>query len=172
MRIKQLFILTGVLIGVLGIAATWSAMWMNGRRADAAYISGDLQRSMALAEQITQLKAQPTIALAEDMGIRELDPKIETALKAAGLPRRPTIEGIFPQAAYALGGLPYQIKPTGVSIRNVSLGQLLAFLYYLTDRTGLNVRDLRLRAARSGDATRWDAEATITYLIYSPSDDR
>jgi len=51
-----------------------------------------------------------------------------------------------------------------------TLGQLAAFLFHLTDGSGLSVRDLRLSIPRAADASSlWDAEATLTYLIYAPS---
>jgi hypothetical protein len=171
-RTRQLFIFAGVLVGLLLIASLWSANWMNGQRTAARNAAEDLQASAALAEQIESLMAEPKIAAAdESRGVQELDPKIGRALQAAGLPRRPTIERIFPQSAREVGDVPYQIKPTAVSIRSVTLAQLAAFLYHLTDGTGLNVRDLQMRAARSGNAQQWDAEATLTYLIYAPSDE-
>lgn len=170
-RSRQLLIGVGLLVGILLIAALWSANWMTSQQVEARYATEDLQASVALAERIESLMTEPKIAAAdESRGIQELDPKIGRALQAAGLPRRPTIEGIFPQAARDVGDVPYQIKPTAVSIRSVTLAQLATFLYHLTDGTGLNVRDLRMRAARSGDAQQWDAEATLTYLIYAPSD--
>jgi hypothetical protein len=167
---KRWFIGVGVLTGLLLLTALWSVSWMLAQRAEAQHAAADLQATSTLAAQITGLKAEPKIAAADEArGIQQLDPKIELALKAAGLPRRPTIDGIFPQAAREVGDLPYQVKPTAVSIRRVSLGQLAKFLYYLSDDTGLNVRDLRMRTARSGDARQWDAEVVLTYLIYVPS---
>lgn len=171
-RIRQLFIAAGVLVGLLLIAALWSANWMSGQQTRARQAAEDLQASAALVEQIESLMGEPKIAAAdESRGIQELDPKIGRALQAAGLPRRPTIESIFPQAAREVGNAPYRIKPTAVSIRSVTLAQLATFLYHLSDGTGLNVRDLRMRAARSGNAQQWDAQATLTYLIYAPSDE-
>jgi len=169
---RQFVIAIGVTV-ILALTALWSVASMFSQRTAARYAAEDLAASQQLADRIASLKQQPTIAAAEDMGIRELDPKIETALQAAGLPRRPTIEGIFPQSTRPLGDVPYQIKPTSVSIRSVTLAQLATFLYHLSDGSGLVVRDLRLRSPRAATAGQlWDAEATLTYLIYAPTDTR
>lgn len=170
---RRQFIFAGLLLTVLAVAALWSVASMFSAARAARYAAEDLRDSRELAVRITSLKQEPTIAAAEDRGIQELDPKIESALRAAGLPRRPTIEGIYPAAARPLGDVPYQVKPTSLSIRRVTLAQLATFLYHLSDGTGLNVRDLRLRRPRTGaDDRQWDAEAALTYLIYAPNEPR
>jgi hypothetical protein len=68
-----------------------------------------------------------------------------------------------------VGDTPYLQKPTTLELQGVSLTQLASFLYHLTSEPGLVVRDLRIRSPRRDDVgSQWNAEATLTYLIYSP----
>jgi len=51
----------------------------------------------------------------------------------------------------------------------VSLKQVATFLYALTDGSGLRVQELRLRSPHGDVAPDvWDAETTVTYLMYAP----
>jgi hypothetical protein len=171
-RYQVVLIVGGLIIGVLLVAAVSGLWWMYDQKADAHRAARALAQSDALAEVIEKLKARPTIAAAdEQMGVQSLDPMIAKALQAANLPRRPTIAGITPEASRRLGKSPYNVKPTTVSIRNVNLAQLTVFLYHLSNGTGLNVRDLQIRPTQARDSQNWDAQATLTYLIYAPADE-
>lgn len=165
---KRQFILVSVMLAMLVIAAAWSIHWMLGQREVATLAADDLAACQSLAREIRQLRQKPSIAAASEIGGQELGARIEEASRLAQL--SPTVlEGVFPQASRRLGDSPYLHKPTALALRGVSTMQLVTFLYHLTDHGGLSVHDLRLRTPR-GDSTGklWDAEATVTCLVYSP----
>ena len=77
---------------------------------------------------------------------------------------------IWPEPARRVGDTAYKQKPTQVILHKLTLQQLIRFLHTLTGPdTGLHVASLRLTTPRGHDTTNiWNAETTITYLIYAP----
>lgn len=141
---------------------------MLDRRAGAQIAANELVQCNELAKAITSLRDQPSVVSNEEMGVRQLGERIKAATEHADFDGA-ALEGIFPQAARRVGNTPYLSKPTSLSLRGVSLAQLAAFLLHVSDGSGLTVRDIRLRAPRSEATTHlWDAELTLSYLIYSP----
>lgn len=167
-HIRQL-VLASVMVVLLAAAATWGTHWMMGQRNRARAASDDLTRCRDLARDIRVLRDKPAVASAEAMGIKELGRRIEAACSQAGF-EGAALEGVFPQSARRLGDSPYLVKPTALALRGVTLPQLVTFLHHLTGGSGLSVRDVRLQTPH-GDAppTAWDAEATVTYLMYAPA---
>ncbi len=165
---RRLAVLLGLMVTTLAVVALWNVRWMAEQRRAARFAMADLRACEQLADRIASLRLEPIVAASQDMGIQELGERIEQAQQRARM-TGPALEGVFPQAARRVGDTPYMVKPTALSLRGVTLTQLCTFLYHLTHESGLNVRDLRLRSPR-GDvsADQWDAEATLTYLIYSP----
>jgi hypothetical protein len=141
---------------------------MLGQRSRARTAADDLARCKALADAIRTLRDKPAVASAEAMGIQELGQRIEAACRRAGF-QGPVLEGVYPQSARRVGDSPYLVKPTALALRGVTLPQVVAFLEHLTSGTGLSVRDVRLQTPHGdADHTVWDAEATVTYLMYAP----
>ncbi|WP_428388009.1 hypothetical protein [Mucisphaera sp.] len=164
------FVQVGLGVGllVLLVATLWSVWWMAGQRAAALRESSSLARSLVLVDRIAALRAEPAIASAEDVGVQALGVQVESAMSAAGIEAR-RLEGIFPQASRRLTGLPYEMKPTMLSLRGVELRRLMVFLDRLRRQPGLNVRELDLTAARGeGASGLWDFQTTLTYLIFAP----
>ena len=77
---------------------------------------------------------------------------------------------IGPQPPRRLADSVYLEKPTQVSVRQLTLQQLITFLHDLSDdSSNLWVPSLRIRSSQVATvAGRWDAEMTVSYLIYSP----
>jgi len=170
-------ILIGVMVAMFTIAALWNANWMFRQRALAQRASVDLAESQQLAAAIASLREQPAVASDEVMGVQALGTKIVAASQRArlniGEDDQAVSEFIYPQPPRRMGDSPYMIKPTALTLREISLEQLVTFLYHLTDEAGLSVRDLRLRTPHSATSEHlWDAEATLTYLIYTPPESR
>lgn len=169
-NIKRQVMLVGVMLAMLTVATAWSVQVMLADRAAANGAAADLAECRQLATSIEALRHKPRIAAAEDIGAVMLGQRITTASQQAQLPQQ-ALDGIFPQSARRMGNSPYAQKPTTLVLRDVTLAQLVKFLYHLTEgESGLTVRDLRLRAPRgeTAGAEQWDAEATITCLIYQP----
>jgi len=162
-------VLVGVMLIMLALAAGWSMNRMFTARAAAAAAAADREAAKRMAEAMVDLRDQPAVAATRAMGERQLLQRLAEAAGKAGLPGD-VIEGTFPQSARRVGDAPYRRKPTAISLRPMPLDQLTAFLYHLTAASNLTVHDLRLRAPRDAEAGQniWEAEATITYLIYSP----
>ncbi len=166
---KRQAVLVGVMLAMLAIAAAWSTTEMLAARELARRSAADLAACERIAADIRRLRQGPKVASAEAMGVQELGKRIEAASRTAGLSTSALV-GVYPQGPRRVGDTPYLRKPTSLSFRNVPLPQLASFLYHLSDGSGLNVRDLRLRTPRGeGGGDLWDAEATLTYLIYSPA---
>jgi hypothetical protein len=167
--IRRQIISLGIVALMLGIAATMSINWMAKQRDMALSEAENLGECRTVARQIESLRTRPTVASAEDMEIQELGQRIENAFRQTGM-SADSLEGVFPQSARRVGDTPYLRKPTALVLRGVNLGQFAGFLYHLSDGSGLTVRDLRLRTPHGSNRDElWDAEATLTYLIYSPA---
>jgi hypothetical protein len=162
-------ILVGALVLLLAASAAWNVNWMLRQRDDARYASEDLAACSRVAGAIESARGKATMASSEAVGVQELGKRIEAAFSQAGLAQS-SLHGVFPQSTRSVGDASYLQKPTTLVFGDVSLPQLATFLYYLTEGSQLSVRDLRLRSPRGGaDNSMWDAEATVTYLIYAPS---
>lgn len=162
-------ILIGVMLAMLVIAAAWNVLWMLEQRETARRAAQDLADCKALAGRIKALRDAPAVASVEVMGVQELGQRIEAASRRAGL-AQDALEGVLPQSPRRVGNTPYVRKPTVLTLRGVTLHQVAMFLHHLTADSELSVRDLRLRIPH-GDAPRdvWDAETTLTYLMYVPT---
>lgn len=168
-RVQREMVSLGVLVAALLVVALWSVSWMAGQRSEAVLEAGSLERSRELVSRIALLREEPAIASAEDVGVQELGAHVESAMGRAGVASG-RLEGIYPQPSRRLGTLPYELKPTTVSLRAVTLRQLLVFLHELMQRPGLNVSDLSLTTPSGGEAGQgWDVQATLTYLIFTPA---
>jgi len=165
---KRRAVLIGVMMTMLLVAAIWNINWMMTQRRSAAHAAKDLAMCRELQSHIEMLRQKPAVASTEALASQELGQLITTAAKQAKLPNGPPRD-VFPQAARGVGDSPYLVKPTLLTLRGVTLQQLSAFLYHLSGDSGLDVRDLRLRRPKSREtANAWNAEATVTYLIYKP----
>lgn len=165
-RKRQAMLVTLMLVLLL-LATSWSVNWMVEQRAAAKSAAEDLAFCRDLAAPIERLRGNATIAKSSEMAVQELGARIESATKQAQMGSA-SLEGVFPQAARRVGDSPYLRKPTTLTLRGVTLGQLVTFLHHVVDQSELNVDELRIQAPRENAAVLWDAEATVTYLIFAP----
>jgi hypothetical protein len=168
---KRQMVLMGLMLAMLAVAAVWAVDAMASSRRAAEADAADLAVCRDLAAELAALRKQPAVASSEAIDVQQLGDRIQAASQQAGLASQ--LEGVFPQSPRRMGDSPYVQKPTSLSLRGVTLGQLATFVFQLTSDGALNVRDLRLRS-RTGDPddSLWDAEATLTYLIYQPTTSR
>jgi len=164
---KRKSLALGLLLLFLLAGAAWSINHMLEQEQAAALAADDLATCRNLATAIRELSQKPALASSQVIGTSALGELLDAASQKAGF--QGAIESILPQPPRPVGDSPYAHKPTALSLRGVSLSQLATFLYHLTVESGWNVYDLRLRRP-NGDTVSdaWDAEVTITYLIYSP----
>lgn len=169
MRETRQTALGAALIVALGVTAAWNLHGMWERREQAQRAWQDAGACRDLAKSIEELRSRPTMASSEAMGVQELGARIEAAMRQAEL-EAAALDGVFPQNPQRVNATPYVRKPTAMALRGVSLRQVATFLYGLTEDARLTVQDLRLRTPlgeAAGD--RWNAEATVTYLMYVPA---
>jgi len=166
--LKRQLMLVGVMLVMVAIGALWSYRWMDEQREAAQYEANTLAECQHLAEQIEALRDKPTVASAASLDDHEILQKIAAASQQARIGDG-VLAGTFPQPARSLGDTPYQIKPTSITLRGITLQQLTTLLHHLSEQSSFNIRNLRLRTPH-GETTGnlWDADATITYLIYAP----
>ena len=166
---KRKTILIGTMLVMLAIAAAWNVNWMMDQRDQARHAARQLAACRALAQQIDALRDQPAVASSEAIGVQELGQRLADAARKANLgDRRP--RSVRPQSARRVGDSPYLRKPTDLALRGLSLQQTAAFLHHLTAASKLTVQDLRLRTPHGNiNADTWNAEATLTYLVYEPA---
>lgn len=165
---RQLLLFSSLLL-LLALLAAWNVDWMLSHKRAARNAAQDLAQCRSLADEIQTLRDRPAVASPDAIGVQELGSRIEAAAANAGLTPS-AVEGVFPQPPQRVADLPYLRKPTLLTLRAVPLQQLVLFLYHLTEGSTLKIRDLRLRAAsRDGPEDLWHADATVTYLIYSPA---
>lgn len=143
---------------------------MAAQKHEAEQAAQDLGQCLELESSIQSARRQTTLASASEIDSQELARRIDVAARGAHLSPA-ALEGIIPQPRQRIGNLPYVEIPTTLVLRKVELRPLAGFLYDLTNAPGLSVRQLRLHPPR-GDAasTLWDADVTITCLIYAPND--
>ena len=162
-------ILIGLLLVGLALAAGWSWSQMRARRVRAERAAATLADCRRLAADIESLKDGPKVAASDGFGVEKLGQRIEQARSQARLGRG-SLEGVYPQSSRRIGATPYRRKPISLTLRRLTLRQLVVFLHELTEPPGLHLRELRLSTPRSeGGEGKWDAEATVTYLLYEPA---
>ncbi len=165
-RTKQLFIIIGLAIAALLAVTVWHVNWMSAQAADARHNLEDLANCEIYAQLIEQYRGSGQIAAAGQMELHELGSMAERALNKANVLGQP-IGSISPLSPTRIGDTPYMLNPTVINVQKVTLNQLAETLYHLTDRTQLNVKDIRLTPARGVNQHQlWDADVTVTYLVY------
>jgi hypothetical protein len=156
------------MLALLAGAAVRNVHWMAQQRRDATNAAANLIECREHGKAIESLRESPAVASTHTIANAELGERIESAAKIASLPNTP--RDVSPQAARPLGNLPYVVKPTILKVKGASLGQLAAFLHYLTDESVLTIRELTLRTPRGKQPEDvWDADVTVTHLTYVPA---
>jgi len=162
-------IFTAVLAGLLGLTALWSYQYMASQRAAALAARADLAACRRGAARIAAFRQRPAMAADREQLLSETTSLIEQAAAAAGIPPDKLIR-IVPEGPQQLGKTPYKEKPTQITLRGVSLEQLVKFVHPLTGgERGLHAKALRITSHDQGDsAGPWSADLVVSYLIYEP----
>lgn len=168
---RRQVILIAVMLGMMLLLAGWSTASMLGHRNDARYAAQDLRRCQQLADQIKQHQSQDAVASTGDdaaMQEQKLAQRISEAAKQANL-TGPWQQGIEHRREIRIEDSPYMRKPAVLITRGLTLHQLSLLLHHLTADSPYTAEQLQLRTP-PGEETgnRWDADVTLTYLIYSP----
>jgi hypothetical protein len=170
--LRQQARLAGVALAVLAVVALWQLFGMIDRRQAARYAADDLAESRTLAAQIVALRDTESVASETDMKFQEIGQRIKAATGKARLAASP-ITGVYHQRPRRVGDSPYLVRASILTLRRLTLQQLVGFLYHLTDESVLTVNTLILRPPNRGEpGDQWDADVTLTYLIYAPPEGR
>lgn len=168
---KRQVVLVGVMLVLLLLAVGWSGKGMLDQRTAAQASAADLARCKQIAANIEALRDQDAVASTDDNTAQleaSLAQQIDAAASRVGLAgdwRR----GIDHKLPRRVGDSPYLRKPAVLLTRGLTLTQLTALLHELTDDSPLTVSELRLNTPNGEPAgDRWDADVTLTYLIYAP----
>jgi hypothetical protein len=164
--------MTAVLLGLLVAAVGGSYLRMRSSRLSAADAARSVQLCRELVVRIEQLQVGPRRAGLQSRSETELSRKIESAAKAAGLPRNYIVR-IDPGEPRRVADSDYKDQSTDVELRPVTLKQLVAFLDAITSDTGIQVNFVWLTAPTPETPTThatepWNAQMTLTNLIFTP----
>lgn len=170
-RYRQLPML--IFLATLTIGAGWSYLWMSADREAAESSRDNLQACLQLTTQIKKLREKPLWAGSSTRSAGELARILETSAKKANIPAGSIVQ-IDPQPARRLGKTAYKEQPTHIELQDIALKQLVFLLLELTDEeSGAELAELRLSAPRDEPSSSekqelWNAEVTLTHLIFSP----
>lgn len=160
-----------ILVAALALSSVLAWTQMIRARETARRSGDDVQACRMLAKQIRTLRDRPVAASDQAVQSPQLAKRIEEAGTLAGIARS-SFDRIDPQSPRRLDRSVYSEVPTRVSLRQVSLRQVVNLLYNLGDTgAGLDTREIRLTAPREeAGSDLWHAELTLAYLMYDPPD--
>lgn len=169
---RRAFLAVGLLVTLCGLAA-WSYVRLQVSYQRARAAGESLAVCEQLAKRISQLRTLPSQASLDARSAAELTGLMDNAANELRLPPR-SVQNIDPQPVRRLEKSPYKVQATQVALQDVTLRQLVSVLMHVTQGDSeLKVTELRLSAPRTEDPNdgveTWNAEATLTQLIFSPT---
>lgn len=158
-----------LIVGLIGLVF-WSGLRLLNQRAAAITAAADLQRCEDLAQRIRTLENKSRLAGAQEIPMDELARPIEQAARSARIDTAQSLVRVVPESPRRIGDSSYKEAATQVQLRQITLGQLVAFLHSASSNgTGLETTSIRLSAPRDQEnGEHWTVETTLSYLIYSP----
>lgn len=157
------------LLLLLVILAGWSYYHMESSKRAALRTARELADCVQRAGEIKSLDKGPKRAQSSELAHTDLTRRIEAAAGASQIDLH-SLSRIDAMPPRRLAKLPYEERSTRVTLNNVTMQQLVNFLYRLSNNTqDLRVKDLKLHAPRGEEVgDQWQADATLSYLIYTP----
>ena len=165
---RRKLILLALLAATLMVAMGLAYGRLAESRERAAVAAADLEDCARCAEKIEAYRGRPNLASDHQKLDAEIHGLVERSAKGAGLDIQRLVR-ISHEPPQRFLDTAYKEKPTLVSLKDVTLQQLVTILYGLTGEQGLLAKSLRLSAPSVDDAgQQWSAELVLTYLIYDP----
>lgn len=157
--------------GLLFTGVAFSAMRYNDARDRANRAQLQNHEVQQLASQIQGLADQAAVAVTHSGQTQQLSGLVESAATECGIDRK-KIVSISAQDARRVGKTPYYRLPTRITIEGVEMPRLAELLGQLAQGELLRIEDCRF-VAPHGEVVgaTWNAEFTVAYLIYEPSQD-
>lgn len=160
----------------------WAAATASSARRVALRAADDVTELQRMSRAILGAASRPRVASLDAEPPDRIASRVERAMTAAGVAFT-SLASVQPQAATRVNQTAYLIRPTLISLENVTMRQTIEFCLALENQEeGLVVRDLNVSSrvartitrARPSDASgeRWDATLTLTQMIFSPANGR
>ena len=162
-----------VSVCILLVAWCWvEARCLASRRDSYRVLLAQIEQMSLDAEKIELLRTAPRLATERERPNDELTAEIRDAMAAVNIPVERWI-GNDPLSPVRVPRSPYKRLSVRLLFEELSLRQLVEFSYHLiyTDRT-LTIPYLRLFAPHARKDEMWNVDMSLTYLIYSPYDER
>lgn len=157
---------------VVMICLAWCLVWLAGshmlaERRAACAAKADLDDSRTYVAAIKRLSQLPSLAGSQSKAPNEIQVAVEKQAKAAGIPLD-SLADISPQQPQRLGDSPLKEQPTAIRLENVSMKQVVSFVYSLASQgDGLIPKSIRLRPPRRDESSDlWIAEIVMVYLLH------
>lgn len=165
-------LLISVMLILLVLIAAWSTMRMLDQRDKALASTTDLAVYQQLAADIERLRDNDEVKqLGGDTSAREqlIADRVTKAGQKLGL-QGDWWEDTIHRNPRRVGNTAYLRKPTVLYTSGLSLMQITALLHELTYDSPLTAQELTLRTPPGDNpGDRWDANITLTYLLYEPA---
>ncbi|MFK8115060.1 MAG: hypothetical protein AB8B91_22860 [Rubripirellula sp.] len=180
-RTQRLRLLIGLMIGMLAVYAAFSVMAARDAQQRLSRAWDNLRETDVKLKEIEQLKNVPRVASLNLESPGDIAKRIDSALKAAGL--GPELLNQNPDAPQPIQKTDYQLRSTTIDLAACTMPQIVKFCDALHDvETGSVVRDIILTAppvvesgrqnastrAKRGGQEKWEAQLTLTQMIFSP----
>jgi len=151
------------------------AFWLHGELGRAH--RGALEAAVSaktcqdFSRRIVDLKKKPELVSGSMSSTAQIAQSVEAAMQDAEIPAVKLVR-IEPRSAIRFEKTPFLQQPSHLELREVTLEQLIRFLYVLSFKSRLEATDLRVHAPRSvaveSGPEHWNAELVLTNIIYSP----
>ena len=160
---------TAAIAAMLVMAGLWRYQAMLAAQGGAESAQGDLEAARRIVAKIQAFRDRPSEASESEHLATETITLVEKAVKAAGIDIKNLVR-ISPGSPTRVGDSAYKEKPTQVFVRSVPLRQLVALTHSLMQGPQkLRAKAIRLVPPLPDDpGDDWNAELTLTYLIYEP----
>lgn len=158
------------ILAILLLAAlVWSYMVLGGYRDAALAAQSDYNHCLRDSARIAACRQRPAVAAEQEQLAGQTLGMIEAAAKDANIPPEKLLR-INPEAAQRVGETDYREKPTQVTLKGVTLEQVVRLMHELaTGEPGLSAKSIQLTPASPDAADSWTAEIVFSYLIYDPT---
>ena len=176
MNFKKLFVAPEYRLPLLlfvGLAVL--ALWLHGELGRAYRGALDAATNARICQEysnrITELKTKPELISGKMSTTAQIAQSVEAAMQEADIPASKLVR-VEPRSAIRFEKTPFLQQPSHLELHDVTMEQIVRFLYILSTKYRLEATDLRLHAPRSTQMESgpeiWNIELVLTNIIYSP----
>lgn len=158
-----------LLIG-LAIPAFWLYGELGRAYRGARETAAGAKMCREFSSRIIELKKRPERIAGKMSSTAQIAQSVEAAMLDAEIPAANLVR-IEPRSAIRFEKTPFLQQPSHLELRDVTMQQLIRFLYALSTKNRLEATDLRLHAPHAAPESGpeiWNVELVLTNTIYSP----